>query len=126
MEARDLFTGAADVVVADGFDGNIILKQTEGLSKAMFKMIKEGMMSSLRAKIGALLVKPALYGLKDKMDYNKVGGAPLLGVNGAVVKAHGASEAQAIENAVAQARQMLIGDVTGKIRDGLAGLEQEG
>ena len=126
VEARDLFTGAADVVVADGFDGNIILKQTEGLSKAMFKMIKEGMMSSLRAKIGALLVKPALYGLKDKMDYNKVGGAPLLGVNGAVVKAHGASEAQAIENAVAQARQMLIGDVTGKIRDGLAGLEQEG
>lgn len=125
VEARDLFSGVADVVVADGFDGNIILKQTEGLSKAMFKMIKEGMMSSTRAKIGALLVKPALYGLKDKMDYNKVGGAPLLGVNCAVVKAHGASEAQAVENAVAQARQMLIGDVTGKIREGLAGLKQE-
>ena len=123
-EARDLFTGDFDVVVADGFDGNIILKQTEGLSKAMFKMIKQGLYASLRAKIGALLVKPALYGLKDKMDYNKVGGAPLLGVNGAVVKAHGASGAQAIENAIAQARQMLIGDVVGKICEGLAGLAE--
>lgn len=123
-EARDLFSGDFDVVVADGFDGNIILKQTEGLSKAMFKMIKQGMMSSLRSKIGALLVKPALYGLKDKMDYNNVGGAPLLGVNGAVVKAHGASGPQAIENAVAQARQMLCGDVVGKIREGLKGLTQ--
>ena len=123
-EARDLFTGEFDVVVADGFDGNIILKQTEGLSKAMFKMIKQGLMSSLRAKIGALLVKPALSGLKDKMDYNTVGGAPLLGVNGAVVKAHGASGAQAIENAIAQARQMLLGNVVGKIREGLSGLTQ--
>lgn len=123
-EARDLFTGDYDVVVADGFDGNIILKQTEGLSKAMFKMIKNGLMSSLRAKIGALLVKPTLSGLKDKMDYNNVGGAPLLGVNGAVVKAHGASGAQAIENAIAQARQMLCGDVVGKIKEGLNGLTQ--
>lgn len=122
-EARDLFTGDFDVIVADGFAGNIILKQTEGLAKAMFSMIKKGLMSSLLTKIGAALVKPALRGIKDKMDYNKIGGAPLLGVNGAVVKAHGSSGDQAIKSAIGQARKMLIGDVVGKISAGLAGLD---
>lgn len=121
-EARDLFTGNFDVIVADGFAGNIILKQTEGLAKAIFSMIKKGLMSSITTKVGALLVKPALYGLKDKMDYNTIGGAPLLGVNGAMIKAHGSSGDQAMMNAVAQARRMIEGDVVGKIRSGLEGL----
>ena len=123
-EARDIFAEQFDVVVADGFDGNIILKHTEGFAKALFSMMKHEMMeTTLRAKIGALLVKPALYKIKRKMDYNSVGGAPLLGVNGAVIKAHGASGEEALENAIGQARDMLVGDVVGKIRDGLAGLE---
>lgn len=123
-EARDIFSEQFDVVVADGFDGNLILKHTEGLAKALFSMMKHEMMeTTLRAKIGALLVKPALYKIKRKMDYNAVGGAPLLGVNGAVVKAHGSSGAEAIENAVGQARSMLEGNVVGKIKEGLAGLE---
>ena len=87
-------------------------------------MMKHEMMeTTLRAKLGALLVKPALYKIKRKMDYNTVGGAPLLGVNGAVIKAHGSSGEEAIENALGQARSMLEGDVVGKIKEGLAGLE---
>ena len=123
-EARDIFTGDFDVAVADGFAGNIVLKHTEGLAKALFTMIKQELMASLPTKIGALLAKPAFAKIKRRMDYNAVGGAPLLGVNGAVVKAHGSSGGEAIENAVRQARRMLEGDVVGKIREGLAGLEQ--
>ncbi len=125
LEARDLLAGTCDVAVADGFDGNLILKHTEGLAKALFSMIKtELTQTTLRAKIGAMLIRPALKNVARKMDYNAVGGAPLLGVNGAVVKAHGSSGDEAIENAVAQARRMLEGDVVGKIREGLSGLEQ--
>ena len=123
-EARDIFTGDYDVVVADGFAGNIILKHTEGLAKALFTMIKEELMSSLGTKLGALLAKPAFYKVKKRMDYNAVGGAPLLGVNGAVVKAHGSSGGEAIENAIRQARRMLEGDVVGKITEGLKVLEE--
>lgn len=123
-EARDVFTGDFDVVVADGFVGNVILKHTEGLAKALFTMIKEELMSSLGTKIGALLAKPAFRKVKRRMDYNTVGGAPLLGVNGAVVKAHGSSGPEAIENAIRQARRMLEGDVVGKISSGLKVLEE--
>lgn len=122
-EARDIPTGDFDVVVADGFDGNIILKYTEGLAKTLTGMLKECMYSSARSKIGALLAKPAFKMFKSKMDYNAHGGAPLLGVEGAVVKAHGSSGDEAIMNAIRQAREMLAGDVVGKIREGLAGLE---
>ena len=124
-EGRDIFTGDYDVVVADGFAGNIILKHTEGLAKSLFTMIKEELMASLGTKIGALLAKPAFRKIKRRMDYNAVGGAPLLGVNGAVVKAHGSSGAEAIENAIRQARRMLEGDVVGKIQEGLKVLEEE-
>lgn len=124
-EARDIFTGDFDVVVADGFDGNIILKHTEGFAKAIFTMLKQELMATLPSKIGALLAKPAFRKIKKRMDYNSVGGAPLLGVSGAVVKAHGSSGAEAIENAVAQARRMLEGKVVEKISEGLKGLERE-
>lgn len=122
-EARDVFTEDFHVVVADGFAGNVLLKHTEGLAKALFSMIRQEINGSLRTKIGGLLAKPAFRSVKRRMDYNAVGGAPLLGVNGAVVKAHGSSGAEAIENAVRQARRMLEGDVVGKIREGLGSLE---
>ena len=122
-EARDIFTADFDVAVADGFDGNLIIKHTEGLAKALFGMIKTELMeTTLRAKIGAMLIKPSLYKVKSKLDYNVVGGAPLLGVNGAVVKAHGSSGPEAMENAIAQARRMLEGNVVEKIREGLGAL----
>ena len=123
-EARDIPTGDFDVVVADGFDGNIILKYTEGLASAMMGMLKANLMASKVSKVGAALSRPAFRKFKRSMDYNAYGGAPLLGVEGAVVKAHGASGETAIMNALRQARQMLAEDVSGKIREGLKGLSE--
>jgi len=123
-EAREIPSGNFDVVVADGFDGNIILKYTEGIVGTMMGMLKESLMSSLPTKIGAALSKPAFRDFKRKLDYNAQGGAPLLGVEGAVIKAHGSSGAEAIRNAVRQARTMLEGKVVDKIREGLAGLAE--
>ena len=124
-EARDIPTGDFDVVVADGFDGNIILKYTEGIVGAMMGMLKANLMASRVSKIGAALSRPAFRKFKRNMDYNAYGGAPLLGVDGAVIKAHGASGETAIMNAVRQAREMLAGDVAGKIKAGLAGLTED-
>ncbi len=123
-EARDIPTGDFDVVVADGFDGNIILKYTEGLASAMMGMLKTNLMASKVSKIGAALSRPAFRKFKRSMDYNAYGGAPLLGVDGAVIKAHGSSGETAIMNALRQAREMLAGDVAGKIREGLEGLTE--
>ena len=121
-EARDIPTGRFDVVVTDGFDGNVILKYTEGLASAMTTMLKQSLMSSLKTKIGALLCKDGFRDFKRKLDYNAVGGAPLLGVEGAVVKAHGSSGGEAIFNAIRQARTMVEGGVVEKIKKGLEGL----
>ncbi len=123
VEAREIPTGDFDVVVADGFDGNIILKYTEGIVKTMMDMLKGHLMDTKKTKLGAALCKPAFQNFKRSMDYNAYGGAPLLGVDGAVVKAHGSSGEEAIMNAIRQAREMLAGDVVGRIRDGLSGLE---
>ena len=124
-EARDIPSGQFDVVVADGFVGNVILKYTEGIVGTITGMLKNHMMDSTRTKLGAALAKPAFCALKKDLDYNAVGGAPMLGVQGAVVKAHGASGSEAIMNALRQAREMLAGDVVGRISAGLAGLSEE-
>jgi glycerol-3-phosphate acyltransferase PlsX len=124
-EAREIPTGEFNVVVADGFAGNLILKYTEGLASAMMKLMKEDLMGSFTSKIGALLAKPGFRKFKKRMDYNEQGGAPLLGVDGAVVKAHGSSGDKAICNAIRQARTMLEGEVVEKIREGLKGLSEE-
>ena len=121
-EARDIPTGDFDVVVADGFDGNIILKYTEGLAGVMMGMLKANLAASKVSRVGAALARPAFRKFKRSMDYNLIGGAPLLGVEGAVVKAHGASGETAIVNALRQARQMLTGNVVDTIREGLSGL----
>lgn len=122
VEAREVPTGDFDVVVADGFDGNIILKYTEGLMSAMMTMLKSNLMASKVTQLGAALSRPAFRKFKRSLDYNAYGGAPLLGVEGAVIKAHGSSGEAAIMNALRQARTMLAGDVAGKIREGLGGL----
>ena len=124
-EARDIPTGDYDVVVADGFDGNIILKYTEGIISALMSMLKQEMTANLRSKLGAALLLPALRNFRNRMSYHAYGGAPLLGVEGAVVKAHGSSDSEAIMNAVRQARTMVEGDVVGKITKGLAGLQTQ-
>lgn len=119
IEAREVPFGKADVVVCDGFDGNIIIKLTEGLASAMFKLMKQDMLATTRGKAGAMLVKPSLKKFKGRMDSEQYGGAPLLGVNGAMIKAHGNSSAVAIMNAVRQAEKMLRGDVVSRIRQGV-------
>lgn len=115
VEARDALTGCVQVIVCDGFSGNILLKSTEGAVQLLFGKLKEGLFSSLRAKLGALLVKPALKGVKNQLDYEQYGGAALLGVTGALVKAHGSSSAHAFACAIRQARSMVEGNVVGII-----------
>lgn len=126
VEAREIPKGVVDVVACDGFDGNIILKYTEGLASTLTGMLKEELMGGgLKEKIGGLLIKPAIKRFKGRMDSDEYGGAPLLGVNGAMVKAHGSSNARAFKNAIRQARTMVVGDVAGKIRDAVEQLIPE-
>lgn len=120
IEARYIPADQADVIVCDGFDGNIILKYTEGVASALMKMIKQELMADLRSKLGALLAKPAFLRVKKKMDYTEVGGAPLLGVQGAVVKAHGSSNAKAIHSAIKQAALMTRSGVVPAILESIS------
>ncbi|MGD9678643.1 MAG: phosphate acyltransferase PlsX [Vulcanibacillus sp.] len=115
VEARDIPAGVCDVLVCDGFSGNVVLKLTEGLASSIFKMLKIEFTRNTLSKLGALMLKPAFKNIKIRMDYSEVGGAPLLGVNGAFIKAHGSSNAIAIMNAIKQARLFLKGEVKEKI-----------
>lgn len=119
VEARDIPRGVADVIICDAFVGNIILKYTEGFSKTLFDMIKKEMMSSTLSKVGALLSKSAFKSLKKNFDYTEVGGAPLLGLNALVVKAHGSSNAKAITAAINQCGLFIDKDVIEKIKEKL-------
>lgn len=102
VEAREIPHGQVDVVVCEAFAGNIILKLYEGVGAVLIKKVKEGMMTSLRSKIGALLIKPALKETLKSFDASEYGGAPLLGLNGLVVKTHGSSKAKEVSNTLAQ------------------------
>ncbi len=115
IEARELPAGVCDAVISDGFTGNVALKLYEGVASNMMKLIKRTLMSTFRSKIAALLAKKSLYSLKDKMNYDDIGGAPLLGVKKPVIKAHGSSNADAIKNAIRQAKRCAENDVAGKI-----------
>ena len=124
VESRDLLNGAADVVVTDGFTGNMVLKTIEGTAMNVFSMIKDVFMSSLKTKLAAGLVKDDLKGLKKKMDYSEYGGAGLFGLNHPVIKAHGSSNANALFNAVRQARTMVEYQVCETIKETI-GEEEE-
>ena len=102
MEARDIPAGAVDVVVCEAFVGNVILKMYEGVGASLIKKVKAGMMTNLRSKIGALLVKPALKATLKGFSTDEYGGAPLLGLKGLVVKTHGSSKAIEVKNSVLQ------------------------
>ncbi|OIK13974.1 phosphate acyltransferase [Bacillus sp. MUM 116] len=117
VEARDLLEGAADVVVTDGFTGNMVLKTIEGTALSMMKMLKTALMSSFTSKLAAAVLKPNLYSLKSKLDYSEYGGAALFGIKAPVIKAHGSSNAQAIFSAIRQTREMAGNDVVGLIKN---------
>ena len=119
-EARDLLSGKYDVIVADGFSGNVAVKSMEGGVVTVMKMMKGLLKSSLKNKMGALLLKKSLMEFKDKMDYNKTGGAFFIGVNKVVVKAHGSSDRVAIKAAVLQAESYARSELTEKIKEGIS------
>ena len=105
IEGRDIPRGDVDVVVCDGFVGNVVLKFAEGLGASLFGMMKEEFTSTFSSKVGALLLKPGLKRIKKRMDYTEYGGAPLLGVQGVSIVAHGGSNAKAIRNAIRAAKE---------------------
>ena len=111
IEGRDVIESKADIIVCDGFTGNIILKTCEGVAMGMMKLMKETLMSSTKGKLGAMLIKDDLRKLKAFLDYSEYGGAPFLGVKGGVIKAHGSSDAKAIKNAINQAIHFVQGSV---------------
>jgi glycerol-3-phosphate acyltransferase PlsX len=115
IESRYVLRGDADVIVTDGFAGNILLKSIEGTASYIMDNLKKELMSSFRSKIGALLVKPALSNFKKRLDYGEVGGAMLLGVNAPVIKAHGSSDSIAIKNAIKQTKNILDSNVVNLI-----------
>ena len=119
VEARELVSGAADVIVCEAFVGNVVLKFFEGLALTLFGSLKEGLMSSTRTKLGALLVKPALKGLKNQFDTSSQGGAPLLGLKGLVVKAHGNSGSKEIEIALKQCISFKKQKINEKIKESI-------
>ena len=120
IEARDIPAGYADVIVCEAFVGNVILKLYEGVGATLIKEVKRGMMSSLRSKIGALLVKPALKQTLKRFDTEEHGGAPMLGLNGLVVKSHGSSNAVEIKNSILQCITFTEQDINGKIRENIS------
>lgn len=121
VEGRDIPTGYADVIVADGFTGNMILKLMEGMGKTFMGLIKNEVAKSSKSKIGAFLMKDALMALKKKADYSEIGGAPLLGVNGISIICHGSSDAKAIHNAIRVAIECKKEDYIQAIKDEIQG-----
>jgi glycerol-3-phosphate acyltransferase PlsX len=100
IDGKDIFSGKADVIVCDGFTGNVVLKTSEGLADALIRMLKREVANLTTGRIGYLLMKPALRNFKKKTDYDEYGGAPLLGINGTCIISHGRSTAKAIKNAI--------------------------
>lgn len=121
VEARDVPYGACDVLVCDGFSGNVLLKSMEGLAMALMSGLKEEMTRNLSRKLAAFILKPGLRQFRARLDYAEYGGAPLLGLNGAVIKSHGSSNALAVKNAVHQAKRFVENRVIEQIRAYLKG-----
>lgn len=117
IEAREIPHGGADVIVCEAFAGNIVLKLYEGVAATLLSKVKEGLMLSLRSKIGALLIKPALKQTLKSFDASQYGGAPLLGLNGLVVKTHGSAKAIDVKNSILQCVTFKQQDINGKIKE---------
>ncbi|HYO75426.1 MAG TPA: phosphate acyltransferase PlsX [Thermoanaerobaculia bacterium] len=121
-EGRDVFNGNADVIVCDGFIGNVVLKASESLAEMLSKMIREEITRGVTRKIGALLTKGAFAAIKKRTDYSEYGGAPLLGVKGGCIISHGRSNAKAIKNAVRVGRDFAVNRIDAKIREKISDL----
>ena len=123
-EAREILSGDFDAIVCDGFAGNIVLKYTEGLAATFIGMLKKELMADTRSKLGAAMAKPAFRRFKKVMDYTEYGGAPLLGIDGGVIKAHGSSTAKAFAAALGQARSFASSGTNETIRRAVKSLPE--
>jgi phosphate acyltransferase len=123
VEARDILNGTCDVLVCDGFAGNILLKALEGTAGTIFSALKQEFTKSLWTKLAAAVLKPGLSQFKKKLDYTEHGGAPMLGAKGLVLKSHGSSDANAIKNAVRQARTALQNELVPSIAQEIAWIQ---
>ncbi len=121
-EGRDVFNGNADVIVCDGFIGNVVLKASEALGEMVGSMLRTEVTRTASRKVGAMILKGAFADVKKRMDYSEYGGAPLLGVNGGCIISHGRSNAKAIKNAIRVARDFSMNSVNSKIRDKISDL----
>ena len=119
IEGKEVYQGNADVIVCDGFTGNVALKISESLAEMIGTNLKRMFQSNWLSKLGYLLLKPQLDEFKKKVDYSETGGAPLLGVNGVVIIAHGSSSAKAIKNAINRARELSEKNINAHIREGI-------
>jgi glycerol-3-phosphate acyltransferase PlsX len=123
-EGKDIPWGVADVVVTDGFTGNVIIKLAEGVSKMLMDILKEELTARSVSKVGALLARPSFDAVRSRLDYREYGGAPLLGVDGVVLVGHGRSDALAIRNAIRMTAQTVENGVLDAIKQGIARYEQ--
>jgi glycerol-3-phosphate acyltransferase PlsX len=121
VEGRDVINGQVDVMVADGFTGNVVLKTSEGVALVLAGMLKEALSSTVSAKLGSVLARRALRRFKKRVDYSEYGGAPLLGVRGVCIITHGGSNGNGIKNAIRVASEFAAGQVNAKIQHELAG-----
>lgn len=120
LEPKELFAGEADVVVTDGFTGNVLVKGSEAISKFLLDVLKESLMSSFATKLGALLAKPAFDKVKSLIDPSEIGAAPLLGLDGLVLVGHGRSDSRAITSSLVLAQQAIKSNLIGKMREGIS------
>jgi phosphate acyltransferase len=119
LEPKDVLAGRADVVVADGFVGNVAIKMAEATADLIFRTMRTEVPRGIRGKVGGVLIRPAVNRIRAGMDWREYGGAPLLGIDGVAVVAHGRSDARALKNAVRVAKQAIESGLTGKIREAL-------
>lgn len=124
VEARDIPAGVCDVIVCDGFVGNVILKLTEGLAWNILKLLKKKFLEGVKAKMGALLLKDKLGELQEEFDYSEYGGAPILGIDGPMIKMHGSSKANAVKNTILKGIPYAEENVVDIIRDAIFELEE--
>jgi glycerol-3-phosphate acyltransferase PlsX len=120
VEGKDILAGKADVVVADGFVGNIAIKMAEATAEFIFRTLREEIPKSAPGKLGGLLIRPRVSRIRERMDWREFGGAPLLGIDGVTVIAHGRSDARAFKNAIRVAREAVESDLVANIREAVA------
>ena len=119
VEGKELFGGQADVVVMDGFTGNILLKSSEAVAKLITDMLRQELMSNVQTKVGGLLARPAFTRIKKMLDPGEVGAVPLLGIDGLIFIGHGRSDARALVNAIRVARQAVASNLIAALRDAI-------